>query len=81
MVGEAAARQGVVLHELAQQTGSLEDAFLKATADVVDFRAGEAPGGQPQAWNTAPAGPPSAGWMPPPPPASDGGDAPREGGW
>ena len=81
MVGEAAARQGVVLHELAQQTGSLEDAFLKATADVVDYRAGEAPGGRPQAWDGAPVGPPSAGWMPPPPPASDGSDRPQEGGW
>ncbi len=39
-VGELAARLGVVLHELSAQTGSLEDAFLKATAQVQEFTAG-----------------------------------------
>jgi len=40
-VGELAATHGVVLHELSVQTGSLEDAFLKATAGAQEFRARE----------------------------------------
>jgi len=32
----------VVLHELSPQTGSLEDAFLKATADTQVYRSGGA---------------------------------------
>ena len=39
-VGEAAARSNVVLHELTTVSGSLEDAFLKATADVQEYQAG-----------------------------------------
>ena len=39
-VGDLAGSQGIVLHELSTQTGSLEDAFLKATAEVHDYRAG-----------------------------------------
>jgi ABC-2 type transport system ATP-binding protein len=39
-VGEAAAAQQAVLHELSPQTGSLEDAFLAATGDAVDYHAG-----------------------------------------
>lgn len=39
-VGELAARYQVTLHELSQQTGSLEDAFLKATAAVQEYRTG-----------------------------------------
>lgn len=38
-VGELAGRLGVVLHELSPQRGSLEDAFLKVTADAVEFSA------------------------------------------
>jgi ABC-2 type transport system ATP-binding protein len=38
-IGEAAARSGVTLHELAPQTGSLEDAYLEATAVAQEFRA------------------------------------------
>ena len=38
-VGELAARNGIVLHELSPQTGSLEDAFLKATASAQEFAA------------------------------------------
>ncbi len=37
-VGELAARHGMVLHELSPQTGSLEDAFLKATAHAQEYR-------------------------------------------
>ena len=39
-VGEAAARAGVVLHELTPITGSLEDAYLQLTADDVEYRSG-----------------------------------------
>ncbi len=38
-VGELAARNGLVLHELSPQTGSLEDAFLQATAAAQEFAA------------------------------------------
>lgn len=41
-VGELAAEHGIVLHELSPQTGSLEDAFLSATADAVVHRSGPA---------------------------------------
>jgi ABC-2 type transport system ATP-binding protein len=41
-VGELAARGGVVLHELSPQSSSLEDAFLKATADAQEYRSGGA---------------------------------------
>jgi ABC-2 type transport system ATP-binding protein len=41
-VGELAARHGVVLHELSPQHSSLEDAFLKATADSQEYRSGSA---------------------------------------
>ena len=36
-VGELAAHNGIVLHELSPQTGSLEDAFLQATASAQEF--------------------------------------------
>jgi ABC-2 type transport system ATP-binding protein len=36
-VGELASRNGFVLHELSPQTGSLEDAFLQATAAAQQF--------------------------------------------
>jgi ABC-2 type transport system ATP-binding protein len=39
-IGEMAAQLGVVLHELSPQTGSLEDAFLSATADAVEYHSG-----------------------------------------
>ena len=41
-VGELAAANAVVLHELSPQTGSLEDAFLRATSGTVEYRAGVA---------------------------------------
>lgn len=43
-IGEIAAHHGVVLHELSPQTGSLEDAFLSATADAVEYHSGGAGG-------------------------------------
>jgi len=39
-VGEIAAAHGVVLHQLADHVGSLEDAFIEATASVQDYTAG-----------------------------------------
>lgn len=39
-VGEVAAAQQAVLHELSPQTGSLEDAFLEATAQAQVYRSG-----------------------------------------
>ncbi|MGB8862220.1 MAG: ATP-binding cassette domain-containing protein [Ilumatobacteraceae bacterium] len=41
-VGEMAAAHQVVLHELSLQTGSLEEAFLKATAEHQEYRSGGA---------------------------------------
>jgi len=37
VIGELAAGNGIVLHELSTQTGSLEDAFLEATALSVEY--------------------------------------------
>ena len=37
LIGELAAKNNVVLHELSTQTGSLEDAFLEVTADAVQY--------------------------------------------
>jgi ABC-2 type transport system ATP-binding protein len=37
-IGELAARLGAILHELAPQQGSLEDAFLEVTAAVQEYR-------------------------------------------
>ncbi len=37
-VGEAAAAQGIVLHELADRRASLEDAFMKLTGDTIEYR-------------------------------------------
>jgi ABC-2 type transport system ATP-binding protein len=37
-IGELAARSGIVLHQLADHVGSLEDAFIEATATVQDYQ-------------------------------------------
>ena len=39
-IGEAAARHGIVLHELTPQQVSLEEAFMDLTRDDVEFKAG-----------------------------------------
>ncbi|WP_371519182.1 ABC transporter ATP-binding protein [Kitasatospora sp. NBC_01300] len=41
-IGELALRHGVVLHELATRTSSLESAFMSLTADSVEYLAGDA---------------------------------------
>jgi ABC-2 type transport system ATP-binding protein len=46
-VGELAAANGIVLHELALVTASLEEAFMELTEDSVDFRA---PGNAAAGW-------------------------------
>jgi ABC-2 type transport system ATP-binding protein len=38
-IGEAAAANGIVLHELSPQLASLEEAFMTLTSDDVEFRA------------------------------------------
>ncbi|MFD8702909.1 ABC transporter ATP-binding protein [Kitasatospora sp. NPDC059648] len=57
-LGELAASHGVVLHELSPQQASLEEAFMRMTADSVEYHAGEGPGrdaaGAPGDWG--------AGW-------------------
>jgi ABC-2 type transport system ATP-binding protein len=40
VVGQMAAARSVVLHELSPQTGSLEDAFLRATTGSVEYTGG-----------------------------------------
>ena len=46
-VGTAAARDGIVLHELIPQKASLEDAFMQLTGDAVEYHAlvGDSPEG------------------------------------
>jgi ABC-2 type transport system ATP-binding protein len=45
-IGELAAREGVVLHELTPQRASLEEAFMELTHDSVEYAA-PTPGGMP----------------------------------
>lgn len=74
-IGELAAANGLVLHELAPQTGSLEDAFLRLTAGAQEYRAAAAPVAA-----APPAGPPPL--VPPPglPPSSGAAWAPPSAG-
>lgn len=79
-VGELAAANGIVLHELLVMRDSLEDAFLRATAQVQEYRsaaqvAAPAPASQPPPPLGPPAAPPSGppprpGPPPPPGPGS-----------
>ena len=54
-IGELAARSNAILHELSPQQGSLEEAFLEATAGVQEYRSTAPTPGPPN------AGPPNAG--------------------
>ncbi|MEU3733392.1 ABC transporter ATP-binding protein [Streptomyces sp. NPDC033538] len=49
LVGELAARQQIVLHELSPQRASLEEAFMQLTAESVEYHAhdGQPPGAMP----------------------------------
>jgi ABC-2 type transport system ATP-binding protein len=48
-IGEAAAENGIVLHELMPQQVSLEEAFMDLTRDDVEFKAGAEPVGATEA--------------------------------
>jgi ABC-2 type transport system ATP-binding protein len=69
-IGDIAAENGIPLHELAPQTGSLEDAFLALTAGVQEYRAV----GPSSSTGAVPVGPPLAPWpsATPPPPVAPG---------
>jgi ABC-2 type transport system ATP-binding protein len=73
-VGELAARSNAVLHELSPQQGSLEDAFLEATAGAQEYRStipltGASPAAPP---NPPPSAPPSDAFAPPVAPVPGG---------
>lgn len=51
-LGELAARHGIVLHELSSRRASLEEAFMRMTAESVEYHAHTGPGSEPR-----PAGP------------------------
>ncbi|MET9015196.1 ATP-binding cassette domain-containing protein [Streptomyces olivaceoviridis] len=53
-IGELAARYGLVLHELSPRQASLEEAFMRLTAEAVEYHAQAGPGPVPQDWG--------AGW-------------------
>jgi ABC-2 type transport system ATP-binding protein len=62
-IGELAARHQLVLHELSPQRASLEEAFMRMTAETVEYHAhspGPGPGAPPQA--PAPAAGPARPW-------------------
>ncbi len=48
MVGELAARAGIVLHELVAERASLEDIFMELTHDSVQYRAGGSSPAEPE---------------------------------
>ena len=62
-LGELAARHRIVLHELSSQRASLEDAFMRMTAESVEYHSHADPGEE------RPAGP---GWGQPPRPERRG---------
>jgi ABC-2 type transport system ATP-binding protein len=64
-VGELAARQQIVLHELSPQRASLEEAFMQLTAESVEYHAhdGQRPGAVPPQQQQQPPGqPPRQQW-------------------
>ncbi|MEM1336039.1 MAG: ATP-binding cassette domain-containing protein, partial [Actinomycetota bacterium] len=81
-VGELAAAAGVVLHELASVRDSLEDAFLRATADVQEYRSGADASPPPSPPAGPPPGPPAGPPLSPPagPPSGPPPGAPGAGG-
>ncbi|MFE0414634.1 ABC transporter ATP-binding protein [Streptomyces tendae] len=62
-VGELAAREQIVLHELSPQRASLEEAFMQLTAESVEYHAhdGQPPGAVPQQ-QQPPGQPPQQPW-------------------
>jgi ABC-2 type transport system ATP-binding protein len=51
-IGELAAQNGIVLHELSIQQASLEEAFMQLTAESVEYHAHTDSPPVPQAWGT-----------------------------
>ncbi|MFK0160163.1 ABC transporter ATP-binding protein [Streptomyces sp. NPDC090499] len=51
-IGELAAQNGIVLHELSIQQASLEEAFMQLTAESVEYHAHADSPPVPQAWGT-----------------------------
>ncbi|RIQ31175.1 ATP-binding cassette domain-containing protein [Jiangella rhizosphaerae] len=75
-IGELAFQNGIMLHELATQTASLETAFMTATGESEEYRAHEIlgpPAAEMPAPVTPQAGPPAA---PPVPPSQPGDSTP-----
>ncbi|MFI9270368.1 ABC transporter ATP-binding protein [Kitasatospora sp. NPDC052896] len=67
VLGDLAAAHGIALHELSRQRASLEEAFMRMTADSVEYHAGGVPHAN---GHTAPAGVGApatwgASWQPP----------------
>ncbi|MEU4795854.1 ABC transporter ATP-binding protein [Streptomyces sp. NPDC023327] len=63
-LGELAAAHGLVLHELSPQQASLEEAFMRLTAESVEYHAHSGPTGASPAAPPAPAAPGwGAGWQ------------------
>ncbi|MFI0409036.1 ABC transporter ATP-binding protein [Actinomadura sp. 3N508] len=60
-VGELAAAEGVVLHELTPKRGSLEAAFMELTRESVEYGAGGEPAAEPVPGAGPAAGGPAAG--------------------
>ena len=63
VIGDLAQARGIALHELSPQRASLEEAFMRMTADSVTYRTGgdQAPVAAPEAPGPAPA-PARSGW-------------------
>ncbi len=64
-VGEVAAREGVVLHELTRRTASLEDAFIQLTGGLVEYHGQLGVPSDPQQAGAAPSGGQGQGYGPP----------------
>jgi ABC-2 type transport system ATP-binding protein len=82
-LGELAARERLVLHELSPQQASLEEAFMQLTAESVEYHAHD---GEPVAASPAAARAPVGAGPLPGPPGPPGGapeqsGAPAPGGW
>ncbi len=67
-VGEIAASASVVLHELATERDSLEDAFLRLTADAQEYATAAVPPPPPPTQPPSPHQPPPPTQPPPSPP-------------
>ncbi len=63
-IGERAARDHIVLHELSPQTGSLEEAFMELTHDSVEFSATTTDPGHPPGPLASPYGTPQPAGAP-----------------